>query len=562
MNQHLTDSELWSGLDRNAIEVAEHVASCAMCRDRAESIRAGISAVTEAAIPIEPILPETIGPYKILRRLGQGGMGIVYEAEQEATRRLVALKVIRGGIHVDDYRLRLFEREAQTLARLRHPAIAAVYEGGRTTQGEHFFAMEHVRGAPLTEYVRVHDVPREARLRLFHQVCLAINHAHQRGVIHRDLKPSNIFVDDDGQPKVLDFGLARIVDPDGSPATMTIEVGRIMGTLPYMSPEEVRGDGGTTDVRSDVYSLGVILHELLTDQLPYVVRRGALPEAIRVICEEIPRRAGSIDPTLRGDLEAIVAKALEKDVNRRYQSAATLAEDVDRYLRNLPVVARRSTFVYRSRKWMARHRWTYLIGLVIIASIAVASLALTSIAQFQRSGVELTLMLKDLEAATKEHRLADVYHELGRDAEAEPFFRSAIQTFVRLGRDERAAPGQVALASILMQRPNQSEKDLDEAESFLLDAAHTFEQQRDGSRERLREALLLLQRLYSNIDVYSDEARQRIEERIRILDDPELDRRTGMIEPSPKLRDRFVNFEIVEGLLITNGTENRVARIG
>jgi len=242
MTCHLSEQELWSGIDRRAPEVERHLTSCTTCRERAVQFRAGISAVGEASAPKAAPLPARIGSYVVHRRLGEGGMGIVYEAEQEAPKRLVAIKVVRGGKHVDDYRRRLFEREAQTLGRLKHPSIAAIYHGGRTDEGEHFFAMELVHGVPLMQYVQDRQVNRRDRLRLFREIGQAINYAHQRGVIHRDLKPTNILVDDDGHPKVLDFGLARITDPEVSLTTTTHDAGRIMGTLPYMSPEEARGN--------------------------------------------------------------------------------------------------------------------------------------------------------------------------------------------------------------------------------------------------------------------------------------------------------------------------------
>lgn len=518
MTSHLSDSELWSGLDRNAPEVSEHVARCETCRARADAFRAGIDAIATVSVPQVPPLPASVGPYLIHRRLGEGGMGIVYEAEQQAPRRLVAVKVVRGGLHVDEYRLKLFEREAQTLARLKHPAIAAVYEGGRTPEGEHFFAMELVRGVPLTDYVRERRIPRRQRLELFEKVCEAINYAHQRGVIHRDLKPSNILVDAEGQPKILDFGLARITDPDGSLASATYEVGRIMGTLPYMSPEEVRGDVDAVDVRSDVYSLGVMLYELLTDQLPYTVRRGALPEAIRVICEETPRRVASIDRTLRGDLDAIAGKALEKDVGHRYQSAAALAEDIDRYLHDQPVLAHRGNAFYHFRKLLIRHRLACTVTLGLLIVFAITSAAVTNIAEFQRAGVELNLALKDLSSATIENRLADVYYEQGRLSEAEPFYRSALQTFTRLGRDDRAAPTMMALASLLVERPQPSEKDMDEAEGFLLEAAYTFRRQGVNGRDNLRRTLMLLQTLYTGEYLDDPEALERVNGQLQALD--------------------------------------------
>src|SRR5215510_1259555 len=337
-----------------------------------------------------PVTPIFIGDYRVLRKLGEGGMGVVYEAEQQHPRRLVALKVIRGGRLVDEYQVKLFQREVQALARLKHPGIAAIYEAGCADEGQHYFVMELAPGVPLLDYVKGRRLAGarapsniRQRLELFLKICEAISYAHQRGVIHRDLKPANILVADESykpggqsldgpgvsrvEVKVLDFGLARITDEDGAGASGLSQAGQVRGTLPYMSPEQVRGDPDQIDVRADVYALGVILYELLTERLPYELEQVTLPQAIRIICEEEPKpvnralgesrdRESRKTERIDRDIETIALKALEKELERRYRSAAAMAEDVTRYLTNQPIQARPPSALYQFRKLVARHK--------------------------------------------------------------------------------------------------------------------------------------------------------------------------------------------------------------
>ncbi|HMB71451.1 MAG TPA: serine/threonine-protein kinase, partial [bacterium] len=356
-----------------------------------------------AAEPRRPgAAPDVLAGYRILGKLGEGGMGVVYLAEQQSPRRRVALKVIRGGHFVDDLRVKMFQREVETLGRLKHPNIAAIYESGRTNDGQHFFAMELVQGATLDEHLRSRNADRtepgevELRLRLFRKIADAVHYAHQRGVIHRDLKPSNVIVTEETaegsgtsrsagpEVKVLDFGLARITDSDVQATTMS-EVGAIKGTLPYMSPEQTRGNPDEIDVRTDVYSLGVILYEMLTDSQPYDTGGASLVQALRVICEESPRSMRSSFTGRKGldpDVETIVLKALEKDADRRYPTASALADDVARYLASEPIVARPPSTVYQLRKFASRNK--ALVGGVAatIASLAVG-LAISVTQYFQ-----------------------------------------------------------------------------------------------------------------------------------------------------------------------------------
>jgi eukaryotic-like serine/threonine-protein kinase len=332
----------------------------------------GADAATAAQRP----LPRSVGPYRILRLLGEGGMGTVYEAEQEHPRRTVALKVIRPGWATAEI-LRRFEQESQALGRLQHPGIAQIHEAATADSGsgpQPYFAMEFIRGDSLHAYAATHHLNARQRLELMVKICDAVHHAHQRGIIHRDLKPGNILVDETGQPKILDFGVARVTDSDAY-ATRQTDVGQLIGTLAYMSPEQVLADPLELDVRSDVYALGVILYELLAGHLPYTISR-LIPEAARAIREEDPAPLSSINRIYRGDIETIVAKSLEKEKARRYASAAELAGDIGRYLKDEPITARPPSTIYQLQKFARRHQalvWGIAAVFVVLIAGIIAS---------------------------------------------------------------------------------------------------------------------------------------------------------------------------------------------
>ncbi len=303
----------------------------------------------------EPPLPTHVGRYRILRRHGEGGMGIVYEAEQDNPRRTVALKVIRSEL-VSPELVKRFKSEAQILARLQHSGIAQVYEAGMSEDGRPFFAMELIRGMPLDDYARSRNLDQAARLALMAKVCDAVQHAHDKAVVHRDLKPGNILVEESGEPKVLDFGVAHVTVADVLATSSQTRTGQLLGTMNYMSPEQLSAHPSGLDGRSDVYTLGVILFELLANRLPYHLDQLPVHEVARVIEQKEPSRLGSIDKVYRGDVEIIVAKALEKDKTRRYASAGDLASDIRRFLRGEAILARPASALYQIRKFTRRHR--------------------------------------------------------------------------------------------------------------------------------------------------------------------------------------------------------------
>lgn len=315
-----------------------------------------------------------LGDYTIVGVLGAGGMGLVYLAEQHRPRRHVAIKVMLGG-----RRSRLFVNrflhEAEILGRLQHPGIALIIEAGigeqdATTPDQEprpvpFIAMEYVDGLPLLDHAREHNLTTRRRVELMVEICDAVEHAHRRGVIHLDLKPANILVDRSGRPKVLDFGIARLADAGEAP-TMG---GIVAGTLPYMSPEQVEGDRSRIDTRADVYALGAILYELLSDKLPIELADVPLGQAAPLIREARPRPLGSIDARLAGDLEAIAAAALAKEPDRRYASVAELRDDLARHLDARPIEARRESRRYVLSRLARRHRWPILGAAAALAGV-------------------------------------------------------------------------------------------------------------------------------------------------------------------------------------------------
>ncbi|MDQ6808335.1 MAG: serine/threonine-protein kinase [Verrucomicrobiota bacterium] len=322
---------------------------------------------------------ETIGDYLILSKIGAGGMGDVYLAEDKKLHRKVAIKLVRAAIGTEDIVAR-FRYEEQILASLNDPNIAHLYGGGVTTNGIPFFVLEYVEGLRIDEYCAFHKLSTPSRLQLFRKVCSAVHHAHQHLVIHRDLKPSNILVTDAGEPKLLDFGIAKLLTAGESAPALTV-IGVM--TPDYASPEQVRGEAITT--ASDVYSLGVVLYELLSGRRPYQPKGRSASDIARAITEQQPERPSaaigvSLDSeararkSLRGDLDNIVLMAIRKDPARRYASVAQLSDDIRRHLDGRPVIARKDTFSYRASKFIARNK-VAVGAAALVCSAIIAGLA-------------------------------------------------------------------------------------------------------------------------------------------------------------------------------------------
>jgi WD40 repeat protein/serine/threonine protein kinase len=379
-----------------------------------QSAPVGLRATEPETVPPRPMpraarsSPEFIGHYRILENLGEGGMGVVYKAEQrEPVRRIVALKVIKLGMDTREVVAR-FEAERQALALMNHPNVAKVFEAGMTDTGRPFFAMEHVPGVTLTQYCDNNKLTTRHRLELFIPICHAIQHAHQKGIIHRDLKPSNLLVtlfDGKPVPKVIDFGIAKATNQQLAQHTVYTQTGSLIGTPEYMSPEQAQTSGLDVDTRTDVYSLGVIMYELLTGALPFdhETLHSAGPDGMaRIIREEEPDKPSTklavlhktptprpnahsadelarlrrsdwrtLQRELRGDLDWIVLKAMEKDRTRRYETASALADDIERYLKDEPISAGPPSTLYKLIKFARRNRGLFAAISAVSAALIV-----------------------------------------------------------------------------------------------------------------------------------------------------------------------------------------------
>jgi serine/threonine protein kinase len=367
--------------------------------DRAATTQDSLLTNEFVTLAPDPMIGRQVGAYRLVREIGRGGMGAVYLAVRadDQYQKRVALKLVKRGMGTKDI-LRRFRHERQILAGLNHPYIAQLLDGGTTEDGLPYFVMEYVEGQPITNYCDTHKLTIAERLKLFRQVCAAAQYAHQNLVVHRDLKPSNILITADGAPKLLDFGIAKLLNPELSAQAIdpTVTALRLM-TPEYASPEQVRGEPVTT--ASDVYSLGIVLYELLTGHRPYRLKSRMPHDILRTVCEEEPERPSTVidrveagasaegathiplapeivsrtregQPDklrrrLQGDLDNIVLMAMRKEPQRRYATVNQLSEDIRRHLEGLPVVARKVTFGYRLQKFIARHKTSAAAAAVV-----------------------------------------------------------------------------------------------------------------------------------------------------------------------------------------------------
>ena len=498
---------------------------------------------------------DQIGAYLLLDVLGEGGFGAVYRARQEEpVRREVALKVLKLGMDTREVVAR-FEAERQALARMDHPSIAKVYDAGATERGRPFFVMELVAGEGITTYCRRNALSVEERLQLFRQVCLAVQHAHQKGVLHRDLKPGNVLVAEvDGEPlvKVIDFGIAKAIQEPLTDASLATEAFQVMGTPEYMPPEQAAGED--VDTRADVYALGVLLYELLTGSLPFERRTSGI-EGLGTLLREIhdvtpPKpstrvsqlggdgaeiaRASGNQATgyvraLRGDLDWIVMKALEKDRERRYPTAAALAEDLSNHLEHLPVSAGPPSRRYRLRKLVRRNRPLFVAGATVLATVLVGLGTLTWGFLVVRDERDAADQARAEEAKAREVAV-NAQREEARERERAEEAREAAERARQREQDER-------------ERAEEARDEAGEVVDFLATALAAVHPENLGRSVTMRE---VLDQAARNIDGRFDQ-RPRVEARLRFVIGNSYDALGLPREAEEHLAEAFVLYRDLEG---------------
>ncbi|MFB3429789.1 MAG: protein kinase [Phycisphaerales bacterium] len=438
--------------------------------------------------------------YTILSEIHRGGQGAVYKAVQDGTRRTVAVKLMLRGAFAGDRERARFEREIRVLSQIRHPGVVSIYESGEA-DGRVYFVMEYVSGKPLDDYLRQAALPVRDRLDLFARVCGAVHAAHLQGVIHRDLKPDNIRIDASGEPHILDFGLAKVAgslpeNTDGQPVMMTM-TGQFVGSLPWASPEQAEGVASRIDIRTDVYSLGVILYQMLTARFPYTVE-GTTREVLSSIAEANPQRPRSLDRSIPAEVETIVLRALAKDRDRRYQSAGELARDIQRYLGGQPILARSDSLPYVLRKTLNRHRVAAATGGIVLLLIVGFGAGMTVLWNLASNrGDALTVALEQREADLD--YVLDVIFGEGdlRQFARDRSVRDVVETLSETA-DDRFASDPIRLATLhemlgrsfrAFDQPDRAEDHLRRALDLRSDLHGPDHELTLGTRNTLAEAL-------------------------------------------------------------------------
>jgi serine/threonine protein kinase len=412
----------------------EEVASLLASNDLADD--GFLNPVIEGVTTTDRLEGRQLGPYRILHRLGQGGMGAVYLAERadEQYRRRVALKLVRPG-YDDGHLLRRFSNERQLLAVLDHPNIVKLLDAGVTTDGIPYFVMDYVEGQPIDQFCQSRNLSIPERLALFREVCAAVHCAHRNLVVHRDLKPSNILVTPDGSPKLLDFGIAKLLRPEYGSGVIGLTRTLQPMTPEFASPEQVTGQPITTS--SDVYSLGVLLYRLVAGRHPYEMNTNSAAEVERAICETNPERPSAVAKSeggrrrLGSDLDNIVLMAMRKEPQRRYPSAEHLSEDIRRYLANQPVTARKDTLLYRASKFTRRHR----VGVAAASLAAIALIASAAVAWHEKRIAEARLAELQNSATFMLFNLNDELRKNGVTAGRKLLMAKALDLFDKMAND-------------------------------------------------------------------------------------------------------------------------------
>lgn len=499
---------------RRALEI--HVAECPMCQGRLGEVQANLQALE----PIRRVLvqshssgrgvqsaapPQEIAGMRILRELRRDASGVVYAAQEQMSERKVALKLLYRSGGDDPYRDRILQRDVRALTRLRHVGIAAFHDAGRTPGRHAYLTMELVEGQPITEFVRERKAALRDRVALLVAVVDAVAYGHQRGVLHRRLNPANILVAVTGGPKVLDFGLMNaLCDDAASGLGVAADTACAPPSAAYISPEEARGEPAD-DVRSDTYSLGVIMFETLTEQLPYTVDASRWAETARTICEQPPMSMRKVNPAIPRDLEAIVLKTLEKDASRRYASAAALRDDLARYLANQPVLVRSESLAYQLRKLASLHPVMFVSIAVVFAISIGASVWMSALyADSQRQRTELLLSTYDVHAS-----LTRAQSDLATARATEHL----LQSEVRVARDEIriAELGREYLVDAFDGTDPESDSEFRDARAILSQARQRLDAEASQSPEARAEALTVLGRAMRGLWMLADSQTALIE---------------------------------------------------